>query len=100
MADAREEETLNGRVLRRRSTRPWGALALAALLLAIGTTSLTVWLFIATGVLDAQWADNALPCFIVGVLGFLPGFYETRIAYAAWRGWPGYSYEMIPRLDD
>lgn len=80
--------------------KPWGAFALSALLLSVGLVSLTITLLIVVGVLDQRWADNALPCFIVGMLGFLPGAYETRIAYGAWRGWPGHAYERIPGLSD
>ncbi|KAL2603227.1 hypothetical protein R1flu_008807 [Riccia fluitans] len=32
----------------------------------------------------------------LGILLFLPGFYETRIAYYSWRGYKGYSFSRIP----
>jgi hypothetical protein len=95
-----EHILLTGQLRRRRDARPWGALLLALLLLSIGVVSLTMFTMISVGVLDERWAENAQPLLIVGLLGFLPGAYETRIAYAAWRGWPGYSFEQIPRYDD
>lgn len=36
------------------------------------------------------------PLIIVGSLTFLPGFYYSRIAYLAWRGYRGYSLNLIP----
>lgn len=37
-----------------------------------------------------------LPMLIIGCIAFLPGFYHSRIAYLAWRGYRGYSMNMIP----
>ncbi|GMH15982.1 hypothetical protein Nepgr_017823 [Nepenthes gracilis] len=33
---------------------------------------------------------------VLGILAFLPGFYETRIAYYSWRGAKGYHFTSIP----
>ena len=32
----------------------------------------------------------------LGILAFLPGFYETRVAYYSWRGAPGFTFAAIP----
>ncbi|KPP62515.1 UPF0414 transmembrane protein C20orf30-like [Scleropages formosus] len=47
-----------------------------------------------------QHPDRTIPVLIIGILVFLPGFYHLRIAYYAWRGYHGYSYEDIPDFDD
>ena len=73
---------------------------LALVLLSVGVIALGTWSLIMLGVLGDQWADNALPLFVVGLLGGIPGAYETSIAYATWKGWPGYSYAQIPRYTD
>lgn len=39
------------------------------------------------GASGAAWG-----CLILGVLMFLPGFYESRLAYYAWRRRPGYHF--------
>jgi Transmembrane proteins 230/134 len=42
---------------------------------------------------------QALALTILGSITFLPGLYYTRIAYYAWKGVPGYSYDQIPETD-
>jgi len=42
---------------------------------------------------------QALALTVLGSLAFLPGFFYTRVAYYAWRGVPGYSYEDIPLVE-
>lgn len=39
---------------------------------------------------------RALPMLIVGTLLALPGAYHVRIAWYAYRGVPGFTYDMIP----
>lgn len=73
---------------------------LALLLLAVGVIALGTWSLIMLGVLGDQWAESALPLLVVGMLGGIPGAYETSIAYATYRGWPGFSYAQIPRYID
>lgn len=87
-------------VRRGADSRPWGALLLALVLLFVGVIALGTWALIMLGVLGNQWADNALPLLIVGLLGGIPGVYESTIAYATYKGWPGYSYSQIPRYID
>jgi hypothetical protein len=93
-ADSRQHVRLGG------NSRPWGALLLALVLLTVGVVALGTWSLIMLGVLGAHWADSALPLLVVGLLGGIPGVYETSIAYATYKGWPGYSYAQIPRYTD
>ena len=34
--------------------------------------------------------------FTLGLVMFIPGFYYSRIAYYAYKGHPGFSFETIP----
>lgn len=43
-----------------------------------------------------QYADRTWPVLVLGVLTFVPGFYYSRIAYYAYRRYPGYSFLQIP----
>ncbi|CAL5083883.1 unnamed protein product [Urochloa decumbens] len=40
--------------------------------------------------------SQAYGLLFLGVLAFLPGYYETRVAYYSWRGAPGYTFASIP----
>ena len=46
-----------------------------------------------------QYADRTYPMLILGSLMFIPGFYHVRIAYYAWKGYRGYSFDDIPDFD-
>ncbi|KAJ4784449.1 Transmembrane protein 230 [Rhynchospora pubera] len=74
---------------------PWKSIALALFLLFLGTTLLVLSYFIHTGHMqgDSSQANGLL---FLGILAFLPGFYETRVAYYSWRGAPGYHFASIP----
>lgn len=41
---------------------------------------------------------HGIAFFILGALLFLPGFYETRIAYYAYKGYKGFSFADIPAV--
>jgi hypothetical protein len=102
---------------------PKKAVALAALLLCAGTS-----LLIAALALGAQGTQHATPLFVLGAVMFLPvrraalagvampghkcmltpppspcacarqGAYYTRLAYKAWQGAEGYSFDALPLL--
>ncbi|KAK9121554.1 hypothetical protein Syun_019171 [Stephania yunnanensis] len=74
---------------------PWKSIALALFLLCLGSTLLFLSFFIFTGHMggDRSQANGLL---FLGILSFLPGFYETRIAYYSWRGTKGYRFASIP----
>jgi hypothetical protein len=43
-------------------------------------------------------ASRGWALIVLGLLTFLPGFYETRIAYYTMRRFPGYSFSHIPTM--
>ncbi|KAK3743712.1 hypothetical protein QZH41_012397, partial [Actinostola sp. cb2023] len=51
------------------------------------------------GYVAAQYADRTYPLLIIGSLMFIPGFYHVRLAYCAWKGYRGYSFDDIPDFD-
>ena len=46
-----------------------------------------------------QYADRTWPLIILGIIMFVPGAYHLRIAYYAYRQYPGYSFDEIPEFD-
>ncbi|XP_078155266.1 transmembrane protein (DUF872) [Carex rostrata] len=74
---------------------PWKSIALAIFLLLLGTALLVLCYLIHTGHMpgDSSQANGLL---FLGILAFLPGFYECRVAYYSWRGAPGYNFSAIP----
>ncbi|XP_058961856.2 transmembrane protein 230-like [Pocillopora verrucosa] len=78
---------------------PWKALLLAVFLSSVGTLLLVFGSLLFTGYFDVKYADRTYPLLILGSLMFIPGFYHVRIAYYAWKGYRGYSFEDIPDFD-
>ncbi|PUZ64134.1 hypothetical protein GQ55_3G119500 [Panicum hallii var. hallii] len=74
---------------------PWKSIALALFLLLLGTSLLFLSYFIFTGHMEGD-SSQAYGLLFLGFLAFLPGFYETRVAYFSWRGAPGYTFASIP----
>ncbi|KAK9064817.1 hypothetical protein SSX86_016199 [Deinandra increscens subsp. villosa] len=74
---------------------PWKAIWLALSLLLFGCVLLLLSLFIFTGHMGGD-SSQAYGLFGLGTLTFLPGFYETRIAYYSWRGAQGFRFAAIP----
>lgn len=74
---------------------PWKSIALALFLLSLGCLLLFLSLFIFTGHMGGD-QSQAYGLLMLGILSFLPGFYETRVAYYSWRGAPGYRFSSIP----
>ncbi|ESR44463.1 hypothetical protein CICLE_v10013833mg, partial [Citrus x clementina] len=74
---------------------PWKSIVLALFLLCLGSLLLFLSLFIFTGHMGGETAQ-AFGLLVLGILAFLPGFYETRIAYYSWRGAEGYRFASIP----
>eukprot|EP00897_Mesotaenium_endlicherianum_P007785 jgi/Mesen1/7034/ME000366S06234 len=75
---------------------PWKAILLALFLLCLGVLFLVVAYLMLTGHMGGD-SSQGWGFFTLGCLIFLPGFYETRIAYYSWRGMIGYSYNNIPQ---
>ncbi|XP_062151220.1 uncharacterized protein LOC133859722 [Alnus glutinosa] len=74
---------------------PWKSITLALFLLFFGSLLLFLSYFIFTGHMGGD-RSQAYGLLALGVLSFLPGFYETRVAYYAWRGANGYRFASIP----
>ncbi len=70
---------------------------LAVALLVGGVLILTIGALIYSG----KWPDardSAPGLVVIGCLMVLPGGYMTRIAYKAWRGEAGFTFNQIPEL--
>ncbi|XP_042903770.2 transmembrane protein 230, partial [Parasteatoda tepidariorum] len=78
---------------------PWGGILLAIFLLVAGTVLIVFSCLLFTGHISGSHADGAWPCMILGMLMFIPGIYHVRIAWLAFRGYPGYVYEDIPNFE-
>ncbi|MED6134429.1 hypothetical protein PIB30_037028 [Stylosanthes scabra] len=74
---------------------PWKSIVLALFLLFLGTGLLFLSYFVFTGHMGGD-RSQAYGLLALGCLSFLPGFYETRLAYYAWRGAQGYRFSAIP----
>ena len=74
---------------------PWRSIALASFLSLVGVVLLVTGSLRAAGVLGDDEA-KATPMLIIGSICFVPGFYMVRIAYHAWKGQYGFSYDDIP----
>ncbi|XP_022879331.1 transmembrane protein 230-like [Olea europaea var. sylvestris] len=74
---------------------PWKSIILALFLLSLGCLLLFLSFFIFTGHMGGD-RSQAYGLLGLGILTFLPGFYETRIAYYSWRGAQGYRFASIP----
>ncbi|KAI4346630.1 hypothetical protein L6164_007511 [Bauhinia variegata] len=74
---------------------PWKSIALALFLLFLGMILLFLSYFVFTGHMGGD-RSQAYGLLALGILSFLPGFYETRVAYYAWRGSKEYRFSAIP----
>lgn len=78
---------------------PWKAISLAAFLFVVGTILLIVGSLIVTGHIDTKYSDRLWPMIVLGGIMFLPGAYHIRIAYYAYKEYPGFSFNDIPEMD-
>ena len=53
-----------------------------------------------TGYIAEEYTDRTYPLIILGALMFIPGAYHSYVAYYAFKGCEGYSFEDIPAYDD
>eukprot|EP00285_Hemiselmis_virescens_P019241 CAMPEP_0173392388 /NCGR_PEP_ID=MMETSP1356-20130122/19422_1 /TAXON_ID=77927 ORGANISM="Hemiselmis virescens, Strain PCC157" /NCGR_SAMPLE_ID=MMETSP1356 /ASSEMBLY_ACC=CAM_ASM_000847 /LENGTH=111 /DNA_ID=CAMNT_0014350169 /DNA_START=48 /DNA_END=383 /DNA_ORIENTATION=- len=84
---------------------PLKPVLLALFLFTIGIIMLSLAAAVTTGALNAaywwpgqKWTSVATAFFVIGSLAFVPGAYSSWIAYASWRGYPGYSFDQIPHV--
>uniref|UniRef100_A0A023FQJ7 Transmembrane protein 230 n=1 Tax=Amblyomma cajennense TaxID=34607 RepID=A0A023FQJ7_AMBCJ len=78
---------------------PKKAIALAACLFIGGTVLITLASFIFAGFFDPKYDDSSWPVLVLGTLMFIPGAYHVRIAYYAYKEYPGFTFDDIPDFD-
>ncbi|XP_024391675.1 uncharacterized protein [Physcomitrium patens] len=76
---------------------PVKEIALAVTLLALGTLGIIFGVFMAAYKVGGD-TGHGIAFAILGTLLFLPGFYYTRIAYYAYKGYKGFSFSNIPAV--
>ncbi|KAK2395530.1 transmembrane protein [Trifolium repens] len=74
---------------------PIKEIALAVSLLVFGFLSIIIGFLMAYNHVGGDIA-HGLFFAILGMLVFIPGFYYTRIAYYAYKGYKGFSFSNIP----
>ncbi|KAF2321938.1 hypothetical protein P3X46_010191 [Hevea brasiliensis] len=74
---------------------PIKEIALAVSLLVFGVVGIVLGIFMASNKIGGDRA-HGLFFAILGVVLFIPGFYYTRIAYYAYKGYKGFSFANIP----
>ncbi|KAL4231211.1 hypothetical protein ACF0H5_008793 [Mactra antiquata] len=94
-----EDEFLDIQFQRPPPKFPKKAIILAVALFVGGTILLVIGSLLMTGYIDAKYGDRTWPVLILGSLMFIPGFYHVRIAYYAYQGYVGYSFDDIPEFD-
>jgi hypothetical protein len=52
-----------------------------------------------SGHIDTKYSDRTWPLLILGAIMFIPGSYHVHLAYYAWKGRSGYSFDDIPEFD-
>ncbi|GAB6022467.1 hypothetical protein CHUAL_006578 [Chamberlinius hualienensis] len=78
---------------------PWKALCLAIALFVVGSGLIIIGSLLISGYIDTKYSDRTWPVLILGSLMFIPGAYHVRIAYYAFKGYKGYSFDDIPDFD-
>ncbi|XP_069983329.1 transmembrane protein 230 [Penaeus vannamei] len=79
---------------------PWKAIGYALVLFSAGTLLLVIGSLLVTGYIEEKYADRTWPVIILGALMFIPGAYHSYIAYYAFRGYEGFSFDDIPSFED
>ncbi|OAY37793.1 transmembrane protein 230 [Manihot esculenta] len=74
---------------------PIKEIALAVSLLVFGVVGIVLGIFLASNKIGGDHA-HGLFFAILGMVLFIPGFYYTRIAYYAYKGYKGFSFANIP----
>lgn len=78
---------------------PWRAISLAIFLFIFGSILLIGGSLIVSGHINSEYSDRVWPMIVLGAIMFLPGAYHVRIAYCAFREYPGYSFSDIPEFE-
>ncbi|KAK9097820.1 hypothetical protein Syun_024865 [Stephania yunnanensis] len=74
---------------------PIKEIALAVSLLVFGTLGIVLGIIMAYNRVGGDRAHGLFFAVLGGIL-FVPGFYYTRIAYYAFKGYKGFSFSNIP----
>ncbi|KAK9099886.1 hypothetical protein Scep_023316 [Stephania cephalantha] len=74
---------------------PIKEIALAVSLLVFGTLGIVLGIIMAYNRVGGDRAHGLFFAVLGGIL-FIPGFYYTRIAYYAFKGYKGFSFSNIP----
>lgn len=78
---------------------PWRALLLAGILFFFGVVLMVAAAFMIFNVTDVSHTDRIWAIFALGVILFVPGAYHVFIAYHAFKGDQGFSFDDIPDFD-
>ncbi|GAB1603932.1 transmembrane protein 230-like isoform X1 [Argonauta hians] len=78
---------------------PYKAIGLATTLFTAGTLLISIGALLFTGHISSEYSDRMWPLLILGSLMFIPGSYHVMIAYYAYKGYDGYSFDDIPDFD-
>ncbi|XVF19050.1 hypothetical protein REPUB_Repub11eG0076900 [Reevesia pubescens] len=76
---------------------PFKEIGLAVALLVFGTLGIILGIFMAYNRIGGDRAHGFFFA-ILGCILFIPGFYYTRIAYYAYKGYKGFSFSNIPSV--
>lgn len=75
---------------------PIKSIIVAIILFMVGTIFLTFGSLMLAGVINQGGGSfRAMPLMVIGSIIFIPGAYNVRTAYYAWKGYHGYSYADI-----
>ncbi|KAK4754931.1 hypothetical protein SAY87_008688 [Trapa incisa] len=74
---------------------PIKEIALAVSLLVVGALGVIIGIFMASYRVGGDRTHGGF-FVILGAILFIPGFYYTRIAYYAYKGYKGFSFSNIP----
>lgn len=75
---------------------PVKSICVAVILFVLGTIMLTLGSLMLAGVINQGGGSfRAAPLMIIGSIIFIPGAYNVRTAYYAWKGYHGYNFSDI-----
>lgn len=75
---------------------PIKSITVAIILFFVGSIMLTFGSLMLAGVIKQGGGSfRAMPLMVIGSIIFIPGAYNVRTAYYAWRGYRGFSYADI-----
>ncbi|KAJ1703518.1 hypothetical protein LUZ63_003297 [Rhynchospora breviuscula] len=90
-----EDDFLGGGSRSIENRPPVKEIAFAVALLVFGFISVVAGFFMAVNRVGGDRAHGMFFAILGGIM-FLPGFYYTRIAYYAYKGYKGFSFSNIP----